>query len=269
MDEIAEYNKERWNELAQNRIGFSVPFLDLDKEKALESVDPEGIFGDITGKDVLCLASGGGQQSVAFALLGANVTVFDLSEVQLERDREAAEHYNLNIQIVNGDMRDLSCFSDSTFDIVWQPPSLNFIPEAEKVFWEVARVLRESGYYRIQFANPFFQGSLDQDWDGEAYRICHPYRDGGQVPYKDSGWEVGEKNGKKIKVTGPKEFRHGFGRVVNTLIDLGFIITRVSEGKEGNLNAKPGSWDHFLAYTAAQLTFWMRYFPVIMEQVKK
>ena len=40
--------------------------------------------------DVLCLAAGGGQQSVAFALLGANVTVFDLSETQLEHDRLAA-----------------------------------------------------------------------------------------------------------------------------------------------------------------------------------
>ena len=35
---------------------------------------------------VLCLACGGGQQSVALALLNANVTVFDLSEGQLDRD---------------------------------------------------------------------------------------------------------------------------------------------------------------------------------------
>lgn len=38
---------------------------------------PAGLLADIDGKDVLCLASGGGQQSAVFSLLGAKVTVVD------------------------------------------------------------------------------------------------------------------------------------------------------------------------------------------------
>jgi 2-polyprenyl-3-methyl-5-hydroxy-6-metoxy-1,4-benzoquinol methylase len=51
-------------------------------------LDPEGRLGDVASKDALCLACSGGKQSSAFALLEANVTVFDLSEPQLNRDRE-------------------------------------------------------------------------------------------------------------------------------------------------------------------------------------
>ncbi|MET0647531.1 MAG: class I SAM-dependent methyltransferase [Pyrinomonadaceae bacterium] len=57
---------------------------------------------------MLCLAGGGGRESACFALLGAAVTVFDLSPEQLERDRLAAAHYGTHVETVRGDMRDLS-----------------------------------------------------------------------------------------------------------------------------------------------------------------
>ena len=87
MDEIARFNKERWEELAQAGVEYSRPFLDLDESTAQKVFNPQDKLGDVTGKDVLCLAAGGGQQSVAFGLMGANVTVLDLSETQLQRCR--------------------------------------------------------------------------------------------------------------------------------------------------------------------------------------
>ena len=61
MDDIARYNKERWEELAKAKVRFSRAALDLDEASARALVDPEGIMGDVTGKNVLCLAGGGGQ----------------------------------------------------------------------------------------------------------------------------------------------------------------------------------------------------------------
>jgi len=103
MDELAQYNKARWEELAQSNVPYSRPWLDLDESSARTRVDPHGMLKDVAGKEVLCLAAGGGQQSAAFGLLGARVTVLDLSETQLERDRMAAKHYGLQIQTVQGD----------------------------------------------------------------------------------------------------------------------------------------------------------------------
>ena len=119
MDELAKFNKERWEDLAQSGISFSRPFLNLNKQSAREVIDPQNVLGDVNGKDVLCLAASGGQQSVAFAMLGANVTVIDISETQISRDREAAEHYGFSIETHQGDMRDLSRFANDAFDIVW------------------------------------------------------------------------------------------------------------------------------------------------------
>src|SRR5262245_38425067 len=119
MDEIIQYNKARWEALAQAGVAFSRPFLEMTPETARQIVDPQGLMGEVAGKYVLCLASGGGQQSVAFGLLGARVTVFDLAETQLQRDQEAAAHYKLAVRTVQGDMRDLSCFADNSFDLVW------------------------------------------------------------------------------------------------------------------------------------------------------
>lgn len=111
MDEVARYNRERWRALVDADALFTRPVLNLDASQARETLDPEGRLGSVAGKDVLCLACGGGRQSAAFALLGARVTVLDLSGGQLRRDQEAAAHYGVDIRTRQGDMRDLSCFT--------------------------------------------------------------------------------------------------------------------------------------------------------------
>ena len=58
--------------------------------------------------------------------------------------------------------------------IVHQPYSLNFVPEADVVFGEVARVLRPGGRYYLHCANPFFSGIGTRDWNGEGYTLRHP-----------------------------------------------------------------------------------------------
>ena len=155
MDKVYHYNKERWEALVKAKALFTRPWLDLDAGSARERLDRWGLLGDIAGKQVLCLAGGGGQQSVAFALLGADVSVLDLSDGQLAQDREAAAHYGLEVSTHQGDMRDLSRFEDGAFDIVWHPYALNFVPDCRVVFREVARVLRPGGLYHFGAANPF------------------------------------------------------------------------------------------------------------------
>src|SRR5687768_570990 len=82
MDDIARYNKERWEDLARNNVEWSRPLLDLTPDAARQAVDPHNLLGELRGRDVLALAGGGGQQSASFAMLDANVTVLDISETQ-------------------------------------------------------------------------------------------------------------------------------------------------------------------------------------------
>ena len=262
VDDIARYNKGRWEELAQANIESSRPFLDLNPEKAREVIDPEGILGEVDGLDVLCLASGGGQQSAAFGLLAANVTVLDLSETQLERDVEAAEHYSLDIQTVQGDMRDLSHFEDDSFDVVWNGHSLGFIPNAQDVLREVARVVRPGGRFRLTYYNPFFHGVDNESWDGESYHLPGGflYADS-EVLYPDPRWSFQGTDGVRKSIAGPREFRHKLSTVMNGLIGLGFVILGFWETTSGESDPKPGSWEHFKSVAPPYITLWAVYRP--------
>ena len=186
MDEISDYNRERWNELSEAGVTFSRPMLDLTPETARARLDPYGCMGDVAGRDVLCLASGGGQQSAAFGVLGARVTVLDLCDAQLERDREAAARYGLDTVTCQGDMRDLGRFADGSFDLVYHAHSLSFVPGTQEVFSEVRRVLRTAGLYRLSYSNPFVHAMFETRWCGGGYAVCGPYVDGAEVPYADS-----------------------------------------------------------------------------------
>jgi SAM-dependent methyltransferase len=260
MDAVAQYNSARWNAMAQAQAVFTRPRLELTPQEAREYLDPQGIAGDVAGKEVLCLASGGGQQSVAFALLGANVTVFDLSEAQLQRDREAATFYQVSIKVCQGDMRDLSRFADGSFDLVWQPYSLNFVPEVAPVFGEVARILRPGGLYHFMCANPFFLGMLPEEWSGKGYPMQRPYISGEALRFEDEAWVFGESAPENLPP--PRiEYRHTLSALVNGLARQGFAIQTLMEETlgEGNPNAEPGSAAHFSSIVPLWLIFYARY----------
>ncbi len=261
MDEIAQINIQRWQALADADALFTRPLLDLTPDAAREFVDGEGLPGDVTGKNVLCLAAGGGQQSAAFALLGANVTVYDLSEAQLERDRQAAAHYGVNIRAVQGDMRDLSALDTDAFDVVYQPFSIGYVPDATIVFAQVARILRSGGLYYVANDNPFFCGLSMSDWNGEGYVLKMPYQDGAAYISPDPDWVYSRSSKPLPEVREARLYRHTLANTLNSLLQLGFTLVHISDSKHiyADPDAAPGTWDHFMAYAPAYVGYWLRY----------
>ena len=61
---------------------------------------PHEWFGDLTGKKLLGLASGGGQQIPVFTALGARCTVLDYSAKQCESERLIAEREGYEVEII-------------------------------------------------------------------------------------------------------------------------------------------------------------------------
>jgi ubiquinone/menaquinone biosynthesis C-methylase UbiE len=253
VDEIARYNRDRWRRLVDANAVFTRPLLDLDPESARRRLDPHGRLGPLEGRRVLVLAGGGGQQSVAFALLGARVDVIDLSDAQLAHDRDAAAHHGLELRTIEGDMRDLSALDAAAYDVVWQPYSLNLVPDCRAVFGQVARVVRPSGTYCVQVANPYILGVGEGDFDGEGYVVKLPYVQGAEVVSADATWVAG---GPAIEPA--REYRQTLERVINGLVETGFRITHLDEGTDTHPDpgARPGSWDHFNAIVPPWLSFW-------------
>ncbi len=85
------------------------------------------------------------------AAAGADVTVFDLSQKQLEKDQKVAERDNLTLKTVQGDMRSLDIFANETFDIIFHPISNLYIPDVTPVWQECYRILKPNGKFIIQF----------------------------------------------------------------------------------------------------------------------
>lgn len=258
MDEIGRHNRERWEELVRQEVSFSRPWLDLDEALARARVDPEGMLGDLDDRDVLCLAGGGGQQSAAFALLGARVTVLDFSAGQLERDREAAAHYGTRVRLIEGDMRDLSGLDDASFDVVWHAHSLSFVPDPRPVFDGVARVLRPGGLYRLHWTNPFVHGLWMEDWTERGYPLGRPYVDRAEILAEDHAWDVRRPDGSSVRVPGPREWRHALGSVLDELFARGFRLLRLREDAGEDREAEPGTWAHFKSIAPPWLTSWWR-----------
>lgn len=106
---------------------------------------PREWLGDLKGKRVLGLASGGGQQMPVFAALGADCTVLDYSDRQIESERKVAAREGYAIEIVQADMTRPLPFADASFDLVFHPVSNCYIREVLPVWRECHRVLRPGG----------------------------------------------------------------------------------------------------------------------------
>lgn len=115
---------------------------------------PAHWLGDVRGREILCLASAGGQQAPILAAAGARVTLFDASAGQLDKDRQVAARDRLELACVQGDMRDLSTFADASFDLVFNPISNLYVDDVLPVWRECARVLRPGGKLLASFYNP-------------------------------------------------------------------------------------------------------------------
>lgn len=106
---------------------------------------PHEWFGDLKGKKVLGLASGGGQQMPIFAALGADCTVLDYSEKQLESEKMVAKREGYRIEIIRADMTKPLPFADETFDLIFHPVSNCYVKEVKPIFKECARILKKGG----------------------------------------------------------------------------------------------------------------------------
>ena len=106
---------------------------------------PRDWLGELKGKKILGLASGGGQQMPIFSALGGVCSVLDYSPMQVESERMVAEREGYEIQIIRGDMTKPLPFADGEFDLIFHPVSNCYVEEVEGIFRECFRVLKQGG----------------------------------------------------------------------------------------------------------------------------
>jgi SAM-dependent methyltransferase len=186
---------------------------------------PREWFGTIQGANVLCLASGGGQQGPILAAAGANVTVFDNSPAQLAQDRHVAERDSLTIRLELGQMEDLSRFSDAMFDLIVHPVSNLFTPNVRRVWHEGFRVLRRGGSLLAGFANPVRYLFDAKKADSGEFVVRHP------LPYSDVASLPKEELAELLEKHEPLEFGHSLEDQIGGQIEAGFLVNGFYEDR--------------------------------------
>jgi SAM-dependent methyltransferase len=245
-----DYNRDAWSYLSKTQEASTVPFGPSEMESAAYWLDPYDWIPWAQVQTVLCLASGGGQQSLLFASLGREVTVYDLNPEQLATDKATAAEHGLTVETVEGDMMNLRALRGRHFDLVYQPISIQYVPSVEKVYRQVYGVTRPGGHYWVEHWNPT-QMQLDDEvpWDGAAYRVTRPYGTGEPV-----AWEHAENGESAVSWN----YIHPLSTLVGGLCDAGFVIRHFDDRRDGDLAAAPGSNEHLSAYIPSFLSMFAR-----------
>ena len=205
-------NKQVWwsgcatsEQMENARNGKLELFLGISKSVPYEWIS------DIKGKDVLSLAGAGGLQAPLLEAAEANVTVIDISEKMLDKDRQMAKEHSLDIRIEHGNMTDLSRFIDDSFDYAINPASLFYVPDVMPVFRECYRVLHHGGSLIIAAPNPIaYICDFVNDKNGGYYKAVN------KMPYISSEHP---EQGDWV------EFGHTMQDYLGGQLECGFIIS--------------------------------------------
>jgi SAM-dependent methyltransferase len=232
--DVRSYNRDAWNrevDGGENRWTQPVSHEVIEKARRgefsillTENIPvPHHWFPALEGADVLCLASGGGQQGPVFAALGANVTVFDNSPAQLKQDQLVAEREALTFKTVEGNAADLSMFADESFDLIFNPVSTVFMPDVRVVWRECSRVLRRGGILMTGSMNPVHYIFDLFKADEGILEVTH------SIPYSDLTSLSDEDREEYLSKGLPLEFGHSLTDLLGGQCTTGLVITDLYE----------------------------------------
>ncbi|HEJ9694955.1 class I SAM-dependent methyltransferase [Proteus mirabilis] len=222
-------NQAHWDKQAAMQNQWSKPVDDKEIIEAKKGnwkvhLTPNPVkkewLADIKGKNILCLASAGGQQAPILAAAGGIVTVFDLSEGQLSKDSQLAQKHQLALTTQQGDMADLSVFSDESFDIFFHPISNLYVPDVNPVWQECYRVLRKNGVLMASFYNPV----VFVDDRNQALRAQGLMRPTYRLPYSDQNSLPSDILQEKIAKGDGLVFGHSLTDLIGGQLRAGFLL---------------------------------------------
>jgi SAM-dependent methyltransferase len=181
---------------------------------------PHEWFGSPSGKKVLCLAAGGGQQAPIFTALGAECTVLDYSERQVATERAVAEREGYSIRVIRGDMTKPLPFKDGEFDLIFHPVSNCYVREVKPIWRECWRVLKDGGVL-LSGTDHYVNYMVDED---EREIINH-------LPFDPLADE--EQRRQLEQSDSGMQFSHTLEEQINGQLEAGFTLLSLYEDTNG------------------------------------
>lgn len=221
-------NQKAWNQFAESGSLFAKTATDAECRNPLKTLDGRGWLPDsVAGLDVLCLAAGGGWQSVLYAAAGARVTVVDISDSMLKLDEQECRRRGFPVRTIQASMDELGILADETFDIVHQPVSTCYIPDLRSVYREIARIIRDDGIYISQHKQPISL-QISHRNERQQFVIGVEYYHEGPLPLQTDN---------AYRESGTTEYLHTLEHLIGDLCVAGFTIEDLREPKRADYSA--------------------------------
>ena len=147
------------------------------------------------GMKILDVGCGTGNFSVKLAKKGCSVTGIDVSDEMLSIARKKASDLNLDIELMNMNVNNLS-FDDNTFDGIISMTAFEFIEDAPKALKELLRVVKKGGQVLI--------GTIAGESSWSELYLSEPFRENTVFKYAKfrTVEEIKDWNREKLVDTG-------------------------------------------------------------------
>lgn len=203
--QLSTINKQGWSKAAYeawtNRHGAPADYAKkLMQNPKHEVAHYLPYIGETRGQRIINLLGSKGNKAVAFALLGANVTVVDISESNAKYANELATACNVPLTYIVSDVLEME--RTETFDFVLlELGVLHYFVDLQPLFRLVSTLLKDSGTFILRDYHPFstkfvqngnyFAGDIAEV--DVAYSILLPEKERTSLPKnKIRRWTLGE-----------------------------------------------------------------------------
>jgi len=218
-----ELNRRSWDTIAARYQASTRISTDDVHYGSLAPGERElGLLGDVSGKRVIEIGCGGGQNSIALAKWGATCVGVDPSPAQIAHARRLALEHEVEVQFIVGVAEDLSAFPDSSFDIALSSYAFDYVTDLRRAYDEAWRVLKPGGLFVFCLSHPWFQAvGWHLAGDPDAPEI------GDYAAWPDvEEWDWTYEDGTTAQMRG---HLRTLAQIVDELLEVGFTLERLVE----------------------------------------
>ena len=244
MDNYVAYNSQVWDAWSEEQNTWTIPLtpdqFQQAKNRPIEIVltptknVPLNWFEGV-GKDILGLASGGGQQGPVMAAHDYRVAILDNSMRQLRAEKLVADRENYPVLPLQADMTQSFPFKDESFDMIIHPVSNCYIEDLQPTWNECYRVLRHGGVMMAGWTNPILYMFDDEALDSQDAPLIIRNK----LPY-NGRLEI--EKGAELTLDTGFQFSHTLEAQIGGQLRAGFLLKDFYEDTDPN--------DHLGQYTS-------------------
>jgi 2-polyprenyl-3-methyl-5-hydroxy-6-metoxy-1,4-benzoquinol methylase len=187
-------------------------------------------FEDIAGKNIANICGSNGRKAVPLALLGAEVTVFDISEENKKYALEIAEYANTSIDYIVTDIYEIDLKKyRSHFDMLYlEGGILHYFNDIDKFMSILFSILKEDGVMVLSDFHPLRRCMVKGSDAKIQYQIQANYFDkelyNGDVAYKHFFDKNEQQDFPDVSVRS-----YTLSEIINSVITSGFKLNKFDE----------------------------------------